>query len=406
MEYTKPDRSLGSSPILSSSNSYYDSYSITESQCNRINATSSDYIKENVVDSHCHLDRIFDQYRNHTGIPYEPGNIGLPNCQPITQLMKNFADEFPLKFYGCISVCCDPFTWKKSWYKWLTQENNIWLTYGCHPSRARLFDDEAERTLRSMLKYKKVVAVGEIGLDETYYIKSASEEEQVRVFKKQIQIAQEFKLPICIHLRSDGGDLFERTQEILEESQLPATWKIHMHFFTGDMHIVRKWTREWPNTKFGLVYDKYPEEVGKHLPIEQLLLETDSPYVIPQKIKRGKHYQISVPGMVCHVAEQLAGLRGISVNEVLKANNKNIETIYGINIPKRESNKSVKRISWRKVRGVSMSSVEHPHGGCIHLHIGKASTVKRAKSVGRYLGVIAARRTSRIRVGKKGSKKE
>merc|ERR1711971_214393 len=66
----------------------------------------------------------------------------------------------------------------------------------------------------------------------------------------------------------------------------------------------------------------------------------------------------------------------------------------------------VKRNSWPKVRGVAMNPVEHPHGGGNHQHIGKASTVKRGTSAGRKVGLIAARRTGRIRGGKKGSEKE
>merc|ERR1712203_903379 len=65
-----------------------------------------------------------------------------------------------------------------------------------------------------------------------------------------------------------------------------------------------------------------------------------------------------------------------------------------------------KRNSWPKVRGVAINPVEHPHGGGNHQHIGKASTVKRGTSAGRKVGLIAARRTGRIRGGKKGSEKE
>ena len=66
----------------------------------------------------------------------------------------------------------------------------------------------------------------------------------------------------------------------------------------------------------------------------------------------------------------------------------------------------VKRNSWPKVRGVAMNPVEHPHGGGNHQHIGKASTVKRGTSAGRKVGLIAARRTGRIRGGKKNNDKE
>merc|ERR1711935_1080541 len=66
----------------------------------------------------------------------------------------------------------------------------------------------------------------------------------------------------------------------------------------------------------------------------------------------------------------------------------------------------VKRNSWPRVRGVAVNPVEHPHGGGNHQHIGKASTVKRGTSAGRKVGLIAARRTGRIRGGKKNNDKE
>lgn len=66
----------------------------------------------------------------------------------------------------------------------------------------------------------------------------------------------------------------------------------------------------------------------------------------------------------------------------------------------------VKRNCWPKVRGVAMNPVEHPHGGGNHQHIGKASTVKRGASAGKKVGLIAARRTGRIRGGKKEEKKD
>jgi TatD DNase family protein len=126
-----------------------------------------------------------------------------PDCQPIEHLkaQEQFKDAFGSKFEGCISVCCDPPTWTKTWYEWLIRENNVWLTYGCHPAKAALFDESAETTLQMLLSFPKVVALGEIGLDETYYERQgATQEVQIDAFKRQVEIARRMNKSLVIHL--------------------------------------------------------------------------------------------------------------------------------------------------------------------------------------------------------------
>lgn len=236
----------------------------------------------------------------------------------------------------------------------------------------------------------RVVAVGEIGVDATFYEK-VSQKEQVRVFELQIKVAKKMQLPICIHLR---GDVVQEAECILEESGLPLTWNIHMHCFTYSLAVMERWRDKWPNMKFRLVPNYFDVEVGRCIDLDNLLLETDAPYFLPKicrdtldgngfkfpqqnsylKIypssieknkatsigadesseksvleweaylssdgnqgdksedfkKSASSCKIAVPGMVFHVAQQLAILRNISVDEILAKNRANIEQCYGL----------------------------------------------------------------------------
>lgn len=160
-----------------------------------------------------------------------------PLCQPLKLLAEQtiFDNKLYSKFEGCITVCCDPQTWDDDWHKWLIQEPNVWLTYGCHPENANsYFDNGNELKLKKFLQYQRVVALGEIGLDETYYEKGQPKSVQVKVFKRQIQIIKSLErpLPLVIHLRASKSntEVYKLARLILIENGLGA-WKIHLHCF-------------------------------------------------------------------------------------------------------------------------------------------------------------------------------
>lgn len=314
-----------------------------------------------IFDSHCHLDRIFFGPTNEPGLYRQIGlglprssvrdmgeknNQNLPHFKPLEYLKSKFPETFGDKFEGCITVCCDPEYWQEEKMEWLLQEENVWLTIGCHPSKALLYNREKENFIKRYLKHDKIVALGEIGLDESWYTRGGvTKESQHRAFAAQIEIASTYEKQkaICIHLR--GEQSVEDAYEILKSSTLARNRRIHMHCIGATkMSVIKRWMQEWPNMMFGITSNYFLMEVGKLLPLDRILLETDSPYFVPKKFcedtggkpkhpgatGRSKRYPIANPGMVFHVAAQISKIRGISIDEVLFANRRNIEICYGV----------------------------------------------------------------------------
>jgi TatD DNase family protein len=181
---------------------------------------------------------------------------------------------------------------------------------GIHPTDSLEWRDETAQLLREAAKHPKVRAIGEIGLD--YYWKdSAPFELQREVFRLQIRLAKELKLPIIIHDR----DAHEDVVRILEEEHAESVGGI-MHCFAGDwamaerclalgFHIGVGGTITYKNNSTG-------QDVVRRMPIDRLVLETDDPYLSPVPF-RGKRNE---PGYVRHVAEFVAQLRGLTVTEI------------------------------------------------------------------------------------------
>jgi len=170
---------------------------------------------------------------------------------------------------GCITVCCDPEYWEDDKLNWLMQEPNVWLTIGCHPSKAPLFTKDKEAFMKRYLKHDKIVALGEIGLDESWYKRGGvTKSDQMKAFKAQIDMAVTFetKKPIVIHLRGDQS--VEDAYEILRESGLSRQRRIHMHCIGATkMTVIQKWIEEWPNMMFGVTSNYFLMEVGSELPL-------------------------------------------------------------------------------------------------------------------------------------------
>ena len=115
-------------------------------------------------------------------------------------------------------------------------------------------------------------------------------------------------------------------------------------FTSGSWDEAESWLKLFPGSKIGLtgvvtnVHMKTVHEVAKRVPLDRLLLETDAPYFLPSKLAKSESYsyQFSQPGQVIHVAAQIAALRGVSLEDVLDANRRNIEEVYGIPMKRKE----------------------------------------------------------------------
>lgn len=167
---------------------------------------------------------------------------------------------------------------------------------------------------------------GEMGLD--YFYNNSEPAVQREVFKAQINIAKETKLPIIIHSR----DAAEDTLAIMTEN-IPADWKIHFHCCSyEDPEFAAKILKAFPNLFIGftgaLTFKKSEKlrEVIKSVPLNRTLLETDAPYMAPEPY-RG---QTCHPGYIPLIAKRVAEIHGSTTEEVLKITRENVKKVYGI----------------------------------------------------------------------------
>ncbi|WP_299094524.1 TatD family hydrolase [uncultured Metabacillus sp.] len=203
------------------------------------------------------------------------------------------------------------------------QYDMIYAAVGWHPVDAIDMTDEDLAWIKELTSHPKVVAIGEMGLD--YYWDKSPKDVQKEVFRKQIQLAKEVQLPIIIHNR----DATEDVVKILKEEKASEVGGI-MHCFTGSLEVAKQCMDMNFYLSFGgpvtFKNAKKPKEVVKEIPMERLLIETDCPYLTPHPF-RGKRNE---PSYVKYVAEQIAELRGISVEEVATKTSDNAKKLFGI----------------------------------------------------------------------------
>lgn len=206
----------------------------------------------------------------------------------------------------------------------LTIKNkNLFGLLGVHPSEARDWNDNLiEKIKYCASQNKKIVGIGEIGLD--YYWDKSFNDTQQEVFIKQIQLANELNLPICVHDREAHLD----TLTILKEHNKSS--KVVMHCFSGSVEFMKECIKENIYIALGGVVTFKnaikAKEVATEIPLEKLLLETDAPYLAPVPF-RGKENQ---PSYTLLVAEEIAKLRGITSEEVCKQTTLNAHEIYNL----------------------------------------------------------------------------
>lgn len=209
----------------------------------------------------------------------------------------------------------------------------IYASVGVHPHEAKLADDAALAKLETLAKHPSVIAWGEIGLD--YYYDHSPREVQQTVFVKQMEIARTAKLPIIIHNRpSDKSenawdDLFRLLNEHWKSSGMGGV----LHCFTGEEHHARAALDMGFMISFAgnVTYPKATniQQVAKKVPLERMFIETDSPYLGPVPF-RGKRNE---PAYVVETAKYIAGLRGVSAEEVGRATAENFFHFFHLQAP-------------------------------------------------------------------------
>ena len=201
--------------------------------------------------------------------------------------------------------------------------DNLYAMVGIHPSEAQKWNDTSYDYFKELSKHPKVVGIGEIGLD--YYWDRSFVDVQIDVLRKQIELAKEVKKPICIHDRDAHADTFR----VLKEMNAKEVGVV-LHCFSGSVEFMRECIKEGFYIALGGVVTfknaVKPQEVAKEVPLERLFLETDAPYLTPTPHRGETNFPYYIP----LIAEHIAKLRGISVDEVSEITTKNAETFWKI----------------------------------------------------------------------------
>jgi TatD DNase family protein len=205
----------------------------------------------------------------------------------------------------------------------LTKEYN-WLygAVGSHPDVADEVNEAViEEYRRLCAENKKIKAIGEIGLD--YHYEDIPRELQQKAFRVQMALAAELNLPAIVHERDAHAD----GMAIVEE--FPSVTGV-FHCYSGSLEMA-KWLidRGWFIGFTGVLTFKNARkalEVAEHIPLDRIVLETDCPYMAPEPF-RGKRNH---PGYLYRMAERLAQLRGVSVEEIHRITTENGKRLYRI----------------------------------------------------------------------------
>jgi len=194
---------------------------------------------------------------------------------------------------------------------------------GCHPHDTKDMDEDVYYLLKGLSQKPKVKAIGEIGLD--YYHDHSERDVQQYWFRRQIQLAHEVKLPIIIHDRDAHGDILK----ILKEERAFERGVL-MHCFSGSVELAHQYIKLGAKLSIaGPVTFKNAHklvDVVREIPISELLIETDAPYLTPEP-HRGKRNE---PIYVEYVCRKVAEIKGISFEEAAKATMKNAKEFFHI----------------------------------------------------------------------------
>lgn len=205
----------------------------------------------------------------------------------------------------------------------IEQYDFVYGVIGWHPVDAIDCTQQDLDWIEELAAHPKIVGIGETGLD--YYWDKSPKEVQQALFRKQIQLAQKLGLPIIIHNRDATGDVVQ----ILREENAASIGGV-MHCFSGSVETARECiAMNFMISLGGPVTFKnarLPKEVATEIPLEHLMIETDAPYLAPHP-HRGKRNE---PSFVPLVAEEIARLKGLTIEEIAQATTANAKKFFGI----------------------------------------------------------------------------
>lgn len=197
----------------------------------------------------------------------------------------------------------------------------IFAAVGIHPDEVGALDEERFSWLGEQAEHEKCVAVGEIGLD--YYWNKSEKDVQKKWFIRQIELAKHIKKPIIVHSREAAQDTFE----IIRDTHAGSMGGV-IHCYSYSWELAKEYLKMGFYLGIGGVVTfknaQKLKEVVKNAPLEQLVLETDSPYLAPVPFRAKRNSSLNLP----YVAEEVARIKGICTEEVVSATWDNAVRMY------------------------------------------------------------------------------
>ena len=204
------------------------------------------------------------------------------------------------------------------------QYDGVFAGVGIHPEEAYEMTQQDDDVLAAFATEPKVVAIGEIGLDYYWEKDEAKRLLQQRIFIRQLDLARNLHLPVCVHDREAHGD----TMAILKKEGQGISGV--MHCFSGSMEMAQELLKMgWYIGVDGPLTFKNAAKlpaIVKSFPLERILLETDAPYMAPVPM-RGKRNELA---FIRYIGEKVAEIKGITLSEVAKQTSENAMELYGV----------------------------------------------------------------------------
>ena len=251
-----------------------------------------------MIETHCHLDMLKDVELDR--LIDEIHKKGVEKLITISTHQKNFS---------VVKSLADQF-------------KDVYFSQGVHPHSSENWSHEAKQSILQNIPHPKLVAIGEIGLD--FYYNKSPKEAQIKAFTEQIELAIELDLPIIIHTREAEEETMLSLTPYLKDLKRKGV----LHSFTSSQKIL-EWALEHDfYLGFnGIITFKNAEDVRDRVrayPLEKILIETDSPFLAPVP-HRGKQ---NTPVFLPHVAEAIAEIKNVSVDEVVEITTINAKNLF------------------------------------------------------------------------------
>jgi len=251
-----------------------------------------------IIDSHCHLDYFseseIDEILARAVAAGVERMVTIGTSVPQAAAVKALVEKYP----------------------------QVWGTVGVHPHRAAEGDMPSVADLVALADHPRIIGLGESGLD--YFYDKAPRDVQQEGFRRHCRAARQTGLPLAIHAREADDDI----ARILAEERAGGSFPFLLHCFSSTPQLADKAIEMGGYISFSgiLTFPKSAElrEVATRLPLDRLLLETDSPYLAPVPF-RGKRCE---PGYTAHTAKILAECRGVSLEEIGQATTNNFHRLF------------------------------------------------------------------------------